>query len=111
MRKKIGLIALVALFGVAMQGLVSPAMAGAKVDICHVNSANDVLPIGTPMTDFIAFGRVISVNGNAVAAHLVNHGDSLASASFPLDTVLRDLFETFFGLTLPNADCFFGVSP
>ena len=100
MRKKIGLIALVALFGVAMQGLVSPAMAGKpeKVDICHVNSANDVLGIFT-------FGRVKSVNGNAVEAHLANHGDSLDFTDFGPD--FRDFVELTFGITLPNANCFF----
>ena len=105
MRKKMGLIALVALFGVAMQGLVSPAMAAPKVDICHVNSANDVFDFGVPL-GILAFGRVKSVNENALPAH-ENHGDSLGFGELTPDD--RDITEAILGITLPNANCFFFV--
>ncbi len=73
----------------------------AKVEICHVNSANDILDLGTVV---ITFGKVIEVSENAVEAHLA-HGDS--TTFFPMDEDLRDAFEDFFKISLPNANCYF----
>jgi len=72
----------------------------AKVDVCHVNSANDQGAWG------YAFGNVISVSEKAVPAHLA-HGDS--TDFFSLDEAQREWFEEKFDITLPNADCFFTV--
>jgi len=73
----------------------------AKVEICHLNSANDILDVG-----FFAFyyGKVISVSVNAVPA-LEAHGDSRHFAPFP--DWLRDLMVEWWGMDLPNADCVF----
>jgi len=71
-----------------------------KVEICHVNSANDDGPKG------IAFGRVIEVAESAVPAHL-DHGDS--TYFFDLSEAARNKFEHHYGISLPNADCYFHV--
>lgn len=75
-----------------------------KVQLCHLNSANDVIEFGTVI---VSFGNSIEVSENAVAAHEENHGDS--TNFIPLDEQTRDLFEQVFGITLPNADCYFFV--
>ena len=72
-----------------------------KVDVCHLNSANDVLDLGTQV---IAFGKVINVSEKAVAHH-VKHGDS--TEFFPMTEELRDILEEFFEIKLPNANCYF----
>jgi len=76
---------------------------GVKVDVCHVNAANDTL---AEFGLVFYFGNVINVSENAVKAHEKN-GDSVAFLS--LDENLRVLFENFFGISIPNADCYFYV--
>ena len=66
-----------------------------KVEICHVNSANDVLG------PFV-FGRVIEMSSNALNAHW-KHGDS--THYLPLTKAMRDSLEKCFGIALPNANC------
>jgi hypothetical protein len=93
-----GMLAAIPLCGVASAAKKAPA----KVQICHVNSANDVVYFddGTMMV----FGRVIEVSENAVDAHLA-HGDSLVF--IPMNEELREAFEELFGIYLRNADAFF----
>ena len=74
-----------------------------KVEICHVNSANDVIDLGY-LT--LVFGRVIEVPASAVEAHLA-HGDS--DWFFPLSPELREDFEDDYGVYLRNANAFFVV--
>jgi hypothetical protein len=76
-----------------------------KVNICHVNSANDVLDLGDLR---IVFGRQIEVSENALAAH-EEHGDSTKFVS--MDADFRDWVEQFYGIDLANADCFMFVMP
>ena len=78
----------------------------AKTDVCHVNSANDVLDPVPGSGFLIFFGRAISVNDKAVAAHEA-HGDD--TNFFGFDADFRDLFELDNGISLPNADCLFVV--
>ena len=75
-----------------------------KVDICHVNSANDVFDAGP--FGVLAFGKVISVSENSVAAH-EKHGDSQLFG--PVTDDLRDALELFLDISLPNANCLFLV--
>ncbi|MBN2588596.1 MAG: hypothetical protein JXA96_01945 [Sedimentisphaerales bacterium] len=74
-----------------------------KVSICHVNSANDVLPTWWGV---LVFGKEIEVAESAVEAHLAQ-GDSLFYLYLPEG--LRDFYEDFYGIKLPNADSFFFV--
>ena len=76
-----------------------------KVQICHVNSANDTLDLGFAT---IVFGTVIEVSGNAVPAHEA-HGDSTAFE--PMEEDFRDWVEATYAISLPNADCWFPVFP
>ena len=72
-----------------------------KVEVCHVNSANDG---PTPFAAGVIFwGKVISVSPNAVPEHEANHGDS--TVFFGFDEDMRDFFEEAFGISLPNANC------
>jgi len=80
--------------------LAAPAV---KVPICHVNSANDALDLGGLV---VVFGKVIEVAEPAVPAHEA-HGDN--TAFFALDEDLRDILEVAFGISLPNADCYFAA--
>ena len=75
-----------------------------KVEICHVNSANDIVPFG-PFV--IAFGRVIEVSEKAVPAHEA-HGDS--TVFFDLSEEERQEIEEISGVSLSNANCGFWVS-
>ncbi|MEJ2702725.1 MAG: hypothetical protein P8Z79_09825, partial [Sedimentisphaerales bacterium] len=95
-----GVLAAVPLCNVASAAKKAPA----KVEICHVNSANDVVYIEGGAA--IVFGRVIEVSENAVDAHLA-HGDSLVF--IPMYEGDREFFEELFGIYLPNADAFFLV--
>lgn len=83
----------------------------AKVKICHVNSANDVIDLKF-LGKFI-FGKEIEVAPASVPSHLA-HGDS--AEYFPVDQKFRDFLEkaaAFLGIefTLPNADCVFHAPP
>lgn len=104
MGRFLGLLAVLGIFAAVPLSHVALAKPAAKVDICHVNSANDIIDFGNG--DFVAFGRVISVSENAVDAHEA-HGDS---ADFiEVDATLRDLVADLFGINLPNANCAFAV--
>jgi hypothetical protein len=101
---------LVVLFNLSCVGmLLGSASAFAapldKVEICHVNSANDTVnsSSGDP---FIVFGKVISVSPDALEAHLA-HGDSTRVCEF--DAVQRLLFEGLYKISLPNANCLIGL--
>ena len=76
-----------------------------KVEICHVNSANDVVVLGTLV---IAYGRVIEVSENAVAAHEA-HGDMASPGFFYMSEEARENNDEIFGVSLPNANCGFVV--
>ena len=106
MKRFLVLLAMVAmLLAAPMAHLASAKPIKKKVDICHVNSANDIILV--PKRGLVAFGKVISVSENAVPAH-VAHGDSAVFFSLPLDEELRDLAK-FLGIK--NADCFFVKLP
>jgi hypothetical protein len=89
------------------------ATPAAKVTICHVNQANDTVPVKFRIFVWsfeftVVFGRVIDVSEKAVPAHLA-HGDSLDYAYvgeswlWPyIEHVLED-----FGYKLVNENCFF----
>ncbi len=85
----------------------------ANVEICHVNSANDVLVL-KGFTLF--FGRVMEVPASAVAAHLA-HGDFRTDSTFFRDSTFffymdeedRDGFELAFGINLRNANAFYYI--
>jgi len=74
-----------------------------KVEICHVNSANDVLELGATV---IAFGKVIEVSEKAVAAH-EKHGDMAAPGFFYITKEDAEYWEDYYGIKLPNANCLF----
>ena len=74
-----------------------------KVDVCHSNSANESIDFSGVFS--INFGRVISVNENAVNAH-VRHGDADVDAFSRLDADGRDALAEQFGVRLVNANCF-----
>ena len=97
-----GLLAALSMSHLAMAA--KPEEKPAKVAICHVNSANDVLV--DLWGGVAAFGRVIEVPENAVAAHEA-HGDSTDFVE--ISEEFRDLTEEFFGISLPNANCTFLV--
>ena len=67
-----------------------------KVDVCHVNSANDAW--------LYSFGQVISVSESALKAHRA-HGDSTRYET--LTDSMREYFEKELNLKLPNAYCYF----
>ena len=83
---------------------VAVAKKPVKVEICHVNSANDIVDLGGPVV--IAFGKVIEVSPNAVPAHEA-HGDS--TKFFYLSEEEREELEEISGVNLSNADCGFFV--
>jgi len=96
------LLILLAVASLVMAVTVTPSASAAKpnkVEICHVNSANGVIEVGTVL---ITFGRVISVSPKAVSAHEA-HGDSVDFEHLPADD--RAEIEAFFGIALPNANC------
>ena len=96
-----------------LASFVPQAMAGkvekiAKVDICHIISANDTIPFG-PAPVWLYFGKEKSVAASAVPAHL-DHGDSTTywggeAAATPINQ-FREA-----GANLPAADCYYGVKP
>jgi hypothetical protein len=86
-----------------MSHLASAAKPQTKVAICHVNSANDVLYLEDG--NVVTFGRVIVISENAVATHVAQHGDSTEYAD--LDKATRDAVEDYYGIRLPNANCYF----
>ena len=76
----------------------------AKVRICHVNSANDVVVFNETYSAML--GRVTEVSENAVNAHLA-HGDS--EVFFPLSEEVRTWIEEVYEISVPNADCYFTI--
>jgi hypothetical protein len=99
---------LITAFGVAaLVFLLAPAPAAqaAKMDVCHVNAANDVLNLGFFGT--YVFGKVNNVAEKAIPAHLA-HGDAVHF--WTLDSYVGrwvvGILEAL-GLALPNADCVF----
>ena len=75
-----------------------------KVDICHVNSANDVFLF--PFGGGIAFGKGISVSEDSVEAHEKHDGNGVDPAKWDYRTQEEiDQFELIFGVSLPNANC------
>jgi hypothetical protein len=105
--KRLACLSAIAAFLLALPLLhLAHSKPATKVDVCHVNSANDTLDLGDE--GVYAFGRVISVSENAVPAHL-NHGDSLAFFTFDKDD--REAIEDAYDINLPNADCAFLVEP
>ena len=80
-----------------------------KVLVCHVNSANDTVRDGrNPGTWY--FGRAIEVAASAVEAHLA-HGDAVFGGDYPRDLTKakRAAIEAVYGVSLPNANCYFFV--
>jgi hypothetical protein len=76
-----------------------------KVDVCHLNSANDVLDLG--WLGSYVFGKQINVAEKALPAHL-DHGDATRfwSLDSPVGQWVVGILEAL-GLKLPNADCVF----
>jgi len=102
-----GLLAALPMSHLALAG--KPEEMPAKVAICHVNSANDTVRDGTnPGTWY--FGRMIEVAESAVEAHLA-HGDAIFGGQYPkeLTEEKRALIEVVYGVSLPNANCYFFV--
>lgn len=112
MKRLLTILCVVAFLAALPLSHVAWAAPKAKVEICHVNSANDVLDLGGGLV--VAFGRLIEVAEPAVPAH-VAHGDNDNSDPlypvFLLDEASRDEFEAIFGISLPNANCLFQVAP
>ena len=100
-----GLLATIPLSHVAVAAKKKAKKKVPNVSICHLNSANDVVVLGTLV---IAYGRVIEVSENAVAAHEA-HGDMASPGFFDMSEEARDLIEENFGVSLPNANCGFVV--
>ena len=75
-----------------------------KVDICHVISANDVILFLGVLN--LHFGKVISISGNAVDAHLA-HGDN--TIFFQNETSIPAFRAA--GAHLPAANCWVAVVP
>ena len=94
-----GLLAALPMSHLALAG--KPEEKPAKVTICHVNSANDMVNGHW----WLVGGRVIEVAESAVPAHLA-HGDSLDYEI--MDEEFRDYIESF-GYSLPNANCWFVI--
>ncbi len=87
----------------APQAIAKKPAKVAKVDICHLIKANDVVYGFYGVVD-LYFGRVINVSENALAAHEA-HGDStlFSEGQGPIDT-FRGV-----GYKLPNANCWVAV--
>jgi len=103
MRRLLIMMSGIAALALVLAPVITAAPA-AEVDVCHVNSANDVLVIGT----FVGgFGRVISVSEEAVPAHLA-HGDRVDF--FDLSVGLRNNIEMRFGISVPNANCHYVIA-
>jgi len=99
----LGIVAFVAVLPLSHLAMATqPCPDDDKVLICHVNSANDILTIGSTT---YTFGRVIEISENAVPAHLEEHGDSLCYQTLTEEE--RELIEEFFNISLPNANCVF----
>lgn len=76
-----------------------------KVEICHVNSANDILDLG--ILGVYALGKVIEVSENAVATHEA-HGDSNTFSIVDQDQ--KDFIEDLFGIQIAkNVNCKFAL--
>ena len=103
----LGIVAFLAALPLSHLAMAVPSCDDEKVLICHVNSANDVIEFDT--VGEIVFGIVIEVDWSAVPAHLEEHGDSLC----PFERITkeeREEFEEEYGISLPNADCYFYVT-
>ena len=105
MKRMIYLLPLAVIF---LSPVPNETFAGAsKVEICHVNAANDqtYLQFGS-IRFWFTQGRVISVAESAVDSHLA-HGDAESGlfGTYPPET--RDFFEETQGIRLPNGNCFF----
>lgn len=98
-----GLLATIPLSHVAVAAKKKAKKKVPNVSICHLNSANDVLDLGSVV---IAFGRVIEVSENAVAAHEAQ-GDSIDFFTCTKEDC--EYWEEYYGISLPNADCLFVV--
>lgn len=95
-----GLLAAIPLSHVAVAAKKEKAP---KVEVCHVNSANDILDLETVV---VVFGKVIEVSPNALPA-LEAQGDSTEFFTFTKED--REYWEEYYGISLPNADCLFLV--
>jgi hypothetical protein len=92
------------LAAIPLSHVATAAKPETKVAICHVNSANDILDLGSIV---IVFGKVIEVSENAVETHVTQHGDS--TDFFIFDKEDREYWEEYYGISLPNANCGFQV--
>lgn len=101
--KKVLILLFVLIFGLALFVPTAMAKKPAKVDVCHLIEANDVVYGFYGVVD-LYFGRVISVAESAVETH-EEHGDS---TSFFTN---EDAIDTFrgVGFHLPNANCYVAV--
>jgi|GEM_PF-5209647 len=102
-----GLLAALPMSHLALAG--KPEEKPAKVVICHLNGANPTVNDGThPGTWY--FGRRIEVAESAVEAHLA-HGDAVFGGDYPRDLTKakRAAIEAVYGVSLPNANCYFFV--
>lgn len=100
----VGLLAALPMSHLAFAG--KPEEKPAKVAICHIIAANDVIPFGPVL---LYFGKEISVAPAAVPAHEA-HGDSTKffggeEAAGPI-AAFREA-----GANLPAADCYIVVRP
>jgi ABC-type sugar transport system substrate-binding protein len=107
MRRVLVLLCVVAFLAALPLSHIAMAAPAAKVAICHVNSANDVIDLGFFGT--FVFGMEIEVAESAVPAHLA-HGDS--TEYFPVDEEFVEFLEWItdrlgIDFKLPNADCVF----
>lgn len=101
--KKVLIVLVTLLLGVALFVPNAMAKKPPKVDVCHLIEANDVVYGFWGVVD-LYFGRVISVDESAVESHEA-HGDS---TSFFTN---QDAIDTFrgVGFHLPNANCYVSV--
>jgi len=88
-------------------GFSPTVMAGGntKVNVCHVNSANDSVHHGHHV-----FGKFIRVSENSVDFHLA-HGDSTDFLEGDTTDDLIEHHRADHGALLPNANCVFVLPP
>ena len=109
MKRLLIMLCIVAFLAALPLSHIAMAAPKGKVLICHLNAANDTVRDGfNPGTWYL--GRMIEVAESAVEAHLA-HGDMVFGGQYPkvLSEEDRALIEEVYGVSVPNANCYFYV--